>query len=79
MLEQEPERLAEIRGVSPSRAREMSQSFCAQFGLREVVMTFGTYGLTANEALRCWKKFGPSTLTKIKGCISALKRPMLCA
>ena len=66
VLEQEPERLAEIRGVSPSRAREMSQSFCAQFGLREVVMTFGTYGLTANEALRCWKKFGPSTLTKIK-------------
>ena len=66
ILEEEPDRLAEIRGISLSRAREMGQSFCAQFGLREVVMTFGSYGLTPNEALRCWKKFGPSTLVKIK-------------
>ena len=56
----------------------MGQSFCAQFGLREVVMTFGSYGLSPNEALRCWKKFGPSTLTKIKAnpyllCTSGLR------
>lgn len=66
VLEEEPEELAKIKGISPTRAREMGQSFCAQFGLREVVMTFAGYGLTANEALRCWKRFGPSTLTKIK-------------
>ncbi len=66
ILEQEPEELAKIKGISLSKAREIGQSFCAQFGLREVVMTFATYGLTPNEALRCWKKFGPATLTKIK-------------
>lgn len=66
VLEEEPQELAKIKGITLSKAREMGQSFCAQFGLREVVMTFGTYGLTTNEALRCWKKFGPSTLTKIK-------------
>ena len=66
ILEEEPQELAQIKGITLSKAREMGQSFCAQFGLREVVMTFGTYGLTTNEALRCWKKFGPSTLTKIK-------------
>lgn len=66
VLEEEPEQLAKIRGITIARAREMGQSFCAQFGLREVVMTFGTYGLTPSEALRCWKKFGPSTLLKIK-------------
>lgn len=66
ILEQEPEELAKIKGISLQKAREMGQSFCAQFGLREVVMTFATYGLTPNEAMRCWKKFGPSTLPKIK-------------
>ncbi len=66
ILEEEPEKLAKIKGISLNKAREMGQSFCAQFGLREVVMTFAGYGLTPNEALRCYKKFGPSTLTRIK-------------
>lgn len=66
ILEEEPQELAKIKGITLTRAREMGQSFCAQFGLREVVMTFAGYGLTANEALRCWKKFGSATLTKIK-------------
>ena len=78
VLEEEPQELAKIKGISLSKAREMGQSFCAQFGLREVVMTFGSYGLSPNEALRCWKKFGPSTLTKIKAnpyllCTSGLR------
>ncbi|MBQ7089271.1 MAG: ATP-dependent RecD-like DNA helicase [Clostridia bacterium] len=78
ILEEEPEELAKIKGISLSKAREMGQSFCAQFGLREVVMTFGTYGLSPNEALRCWKKYGPSTLLKIKAnpyllCASGLR------
>ncbi len=66
ILEEEPEELVKIKGISLKRAHEMGQSFCSQFGLREVVMTFATYGLTPAEALRCWKKFGPSTLVKIK-------------
>ena len=66
ILEEEPQELAKIKGISLSKAREMGQSFASQFGLREVVMTFAGYGLTPNEALRCWKKFGPNTLRRIK-------------
>ena len=66
ILEEEPQELAKIKGISLSKAREMGQSFCSQFGLREVVMTFSGYGFTANEALRCWKTFGPATLAKVK-------------
>ena len=66
VLEEEPQALAKIKGVSLSKAMEMSRSFCSQFGLREVVMTFASYGLTPNEALRCWKRFGPTTLARIK-------------
>lgn len=66
ILEEEPQQLAKIKGISLSKAMEMGRSFASQFGLREVVMTFATYGLTPNEALRCWKRFGPTTLARIK-------------
>lgn len=66
ILEEEPEKLAKIKGISLNKAREMGQSFCSQFGLREVVMAFSGYGLTPNEALRCYKKFGPYTLNRVK-------------
>ena len=66
ILEEEPQELAGIKGISLAKAMEISRSFCSQFGLREVVMTFATYGLTPNEALRCWKRFGPTTLARIK-------------
>ena len=66
ILEEEPHELAKIKGISLSKAREMGQSFCSQFGIRELVMAFANYGLTTNEALRCYKKFGASTLTRVK-------------
>lgn len=66
ILEEEPHELAKIKGISLSKAREMGQSFCSQFGIREVVMAFAGYGLTTNEALRCFKKFGSATLTRVK-------------
>lgn len=66
ILEEEPEELSKISGISLARAKEMGESFRAQFGLREVVMAFAEYGLTPNEALRCWKKYGSTTLAKIK-------------
>ncbi len=66
ILEEQPEELAKIKGISLSKAREMGHSFAAQFGLREVVMTFAGYGFTPNEALRAWKQFGSTTLARVK-------------
>ena len=66
ILEQDPLRLAEIRGISRDKAKKIGEDFASQFGLREVMMTFSPYGLTPNEALRCWKKWGAATIKKIR-------------
>ena len=66
VMEEEPARLAEIRGITPAKARKMGEEFASQFGLREVMLTFSRYGLTPNEALRCWKRWGASTVSKIE-------------
>ena len=66
IIEQEPERLAEIRGITPARARKIAQAYSEQFGLREVILAFATYGLTQSEALRCWKRWGAATVDTVR-------------
>ena len=66
IIEKEPHRLAEIKGISLAKARKIAEEYAKQFGLREVVMFFSNYGLTPNEALRCWKKWGASTIERFK-------------
>ena len=58
ILEEEPLRLAEVRGITREKAKKLGEEFSAQSGLRELMLTFATYGLTQSEAVRCWKRFG---------------------
>ncbi len=66
ILEQEPEKLALVKGISRKKALRLGEEYASQFGLREVMFTFSEYGLTPNEALRCWKRWGSSTLERVK-------------
>lgn len=52
IIESEPERLSEVKGISKQRARDISVSFNSQFGMRSVMMFFSDY-------------FGPSLTGKI--------------
>ncbi len=66
VLEQEPMRLSQVRGITSRRAAEIGKAFAAQFGLRQIILTFSGYGLTANEAMRCYKKWGAATVDKLR-------------
>ena len=66
VLEQEPMKLSQVKGITAKRAAAIGQEFAAQFGLREVIMAFSGYGLTANEAMRCWKKWGAATVDRVR-------------
>ncbi len=66
ILEEEPLRLAEVRGITREKAKKLGEEFSAQSGLRELMLTFATYGLTQSEAVRCWKRFGISSVRRIK-------------
>lgn len=66
IMEEEPDRLSEIRGITPAKAKKIGEEFASQFGLREVLLAFSQYGLTPNEALRCWKRWGASTISRIQ-------------
>ena len=66
IMEEEPEKLAQLRGITLARAQKIAQEYREQFGLREVILSFSRYGLTQAEALRCWKRWGPGTVERIK-------------
>ncbi len=66
ILEEEPLRLSEIRGITREKAKKLGEEFSAQSGLRELMLTFATYGLTQSEAVKCWKQFGLSAITRIQ-------------
>ncbi len=54
VMENEPERLAEIKGITKVRARQISRDFKAQFAARETLMQLTAYGFTNNEAIKIY-------------------------
>lgn len=66
IMENEPVRLAEIKGISKDKAEKIGEAFRSQFGIRETMMFLSGFGITPNESLRVWKKWGTSANDRIK-------------
>ena len=58
IIEEEPERLAEIKGISERKAREIYQQFHEKQDLRQAMMFLAKYGITTTLALRIYKQYG---------------------
>ncbi len=61
ILEKEPERLAEIKGISRAKAEKIADEYKKQFSIREAMIFLGGFGMTPSECLRAYKKFGSIT------------------
>ncbi len=58
ILENEPERLAEIPGVTLKKAEQMSQSFRRQSGVRRLIEFLTVHHLPAQLAVRLYRVYG---------------------
>lgn len=54
VIENEPERLASIKGISKAKAKQISTDFKTQFAARETLVSLTSLGLTQNEALKAY-------------------------
>ncbi len=66
ILENHPERLTQVRGISPKKAEEMSASYKSQFGVRTCMLFLQQYNVTAAQAIRVWKRFGTNAVEIVK-------------
>ncbi len=66
ILENEPHRLSEIRGISPKKAEQMSGSFRQQVGVRRLMEFICSFELRPVLAMRMYKYYGDRALDLLR-------------
>ena len=62
IMEREPERLAEISGISDKKAQEIGQEFRLQVGMRHLMEFFTLHHLPADLAVKTYKLYGEAAI-----------------
>ncbi len=62
IMEREPERLAEIPGISAAKAKVIGEEFRLQVGIRHLMEFFALHQLPAELAVRTYKLYGNSAV-----------------
>jgi len=58
VIEKEPARLAEVKGVSMKKAMEISEQYKQIFGIRSVMLYLARHQIDPAAAIRVWKQWG---------------------
>ena len=66
VIEEEPERLQTIKGITARRAMEISAAFKAQTGLRRVMEFLSRYDLPVPLAMQLYRAYGTDALAHVK-------------
>ncbi len=66
IIKEEPERLAELRGISLEKALSISAEYKKQFSLQDLMFFLSAYKITPEEAARVYKTFGDAAVDRIK-------------
>ncbi|HEX2986386.1 MAG TPA: ATP-dependent RecD-like DNA helicase [Caproiciproducens sp.] len=66
VLENEPERLCIIKGITKAKAQKISDEFKKIHGIREIMLYLSSFGITPEEAVRVWKYYGTQSADRIQ-------------
>ena len=62
VMEREPERLAEISGITKAKAKEIGEEFRQRVGMRQLMEFFAVHQLPAELAVSAYKRYGEGTV-----------------
>ncbi len=63
IMEQTPEKLAQVPGISPAKAMAIGEAFRQQAGLRQLMEFFALHQLPAQLAVQAYKLYGENTVS----------------
>lgn len=66
IIENEPLRLAQIKGISEEQAKSIGEEFKKQFAVRTVMLELEKYGFSSSECIRIYKAFGINAAASVK-------------
>ncbi|MBQ9199698.1 MAG: ATP-dependent RecD-like DNA helicase [Lachnospiraceae bacterium] len=67
IIEEEPERLAEINGISERKARSIAVSYAEKKEFRQVIIFLSEYGISVNMAIKIYNEYGESIYEILRG------------
>lgn len=77
VLEEHPEKLNAIKGMTPKRARQIGEAFKEQMGMRRLLDFLRRHGLSADLALPLYRLYGLDALERVKDDPYLLTQPGL--
>lgn len=66
IMEEEPERLAEIKGISMKKAMEISEQMEEKKDLRKAMIFLGQYGISMTLAVKIYNYYGPGVYEVVR-------------
>ncbi len=66
IIENDPLRLAAVRGITQKKAEEIGNEYKQLFGVRSVMLFLSEYGVSVNQSIKVWKKWGSLAVDIIK-------------
>lgn len=66
IIEEEPERLAEIKGISERMAMEIGSQAAEKRDMRQAMIFLQQYGISMNLAVKIYQQYGPSMYSVIQ-------------
>ena len=66
VLEEEPERLREVRGVTERKAREIAESYRHQMGMRRLLEFLSSNNLPLRLAMQLYRRYGAGALDTLR-------------
>ena len=66
VMEREPERLSQIKGITKKKAQSIGEELKRVYGIRELMAYLGAYGVRPEEAVQVWKTYGQDSVSCIQ-------------
>ena len=66
IIQNRPQDLAAIKGITLEKAKQISEEYQKQYGVRDIMMMLSRYGVTPDKCLAIYRRFGDKSTDMIK-------------
>ena len=66
VLAEEPEKLAQIQGITAKKAKEIAENFRARMGVRQLMEFLSRYSLPLSLSMRLYARYGAEALDRVR-------------
>ena len=66
IIEEKPELLTEVKGISPAKASKIAEEFMRVFGMRQVMVFLAGFNIPVSAGVNAWKAYGSLAVDVVK-------------